>query len=210
MKILLLKIGYIFTASLSILFYSMRFKFFMFLVSGKYGKKINIDGKVFIRSQQPGTIFIGNNFTINSRPGSNLVGVTNYASFQSLGTGIIQIGNNCGFTSTVLSARTSIKIGDNVKIGGNTKVYDHDYHSLNYIERRNSISDTKGCKTAAVEIGDDVFIGANVTILKGVKIGARSIIGTGSVIALKNIPEDSVVTGNPAQILKNLKNFEIC
>lgn len=201
MKIIVLKIGYMVTANLSIFFSTIRFKFFMFLASGKYGKKIKIDGKVFVRSQSPHTIKIGDNFTLNSRPGSNLVGVTNYASFQSLGKGSIYIGNNCGFTSTVISSRTSVKIGDNVKIGGNSRIYDHDYHSLNYTERRNSVEDSKGCKTAAVEIGDDVFIGANATILKGVKIGARSIIGTGSVVSLKDIPEDSVVAGNPAKLI---------
>lgn len=201
MKIFLLKIGYISAANISIFYYTLRFKFFMFLTSGNYGKKIKIDGKVFVRSQSSGTIKIGDNFTLNSRPGSNLVGVTNFASFQSLGKGTIHIGNNCGFTSTVLSARTSIKIGDNVKIGGNTRIYDHDYHSLNYQERRNSKDDSNGCKTASVEIGDDVFIGANSTILKGVKIGARSIIGTGSVVSIKEIPEDSIVAGNPAKLI---------
>lgn len=201
MKIILLKIGYISAANISIFYYTLRFKFFMFLVGGNYGEKLKVDGKVFVRSQASGTVKIGSNFTLNSRAGSNLVGVTNYASFQSIGNGIIQIGNNCGFTSTVLSARTSIKIGNNVKIGGNTRIYDHDYHSLNYLERRNSIEDSKGCKSAEVEIGDDVFIGANSTILKGVKIGARSIIGTGSVVSLKDIPEDSLVAGNPAKLI---------
>jgi acetyltransferase-like isoleucine patch superfamily enzyme len=202
MKIILLKIGYILTANLSIFFSTIRFRWFIFLVSGHCGKNAKIDGKVFVRTQSPGTIQIGNNFTLNSRPGSNLVGVTNFASFQSLGTGKIQIGDNCGLTSTVLSSRASIKIGNNVKIGGNTRIYDHDYHSLNYSERRDSISDSEGCKTAAVEICDDVFIGANATILKGVRIGARSVIGTGSVVSLKNIPEDSIVAGNPARLIQ--------
>jgi acetyltransferase-like isoleucine patch superfamily enzyme len=169
MKIILLKIGYISAANISIFYFTLRFKFFMFLTGGSYGKKIKIDGKVFVRSQESNTITIGDNFNLNSRPGSNLVGVTNYASFQLLGKGTIRIGNNCGFTSTVLSARTSITIGNNVKIGGNSRIYDHDYHSLNYLERRNSKDDSNGCKTAPVEIGDDVFIGANSTILKRCK-----------------------------------------
>jgi len=173
----------------------------MFLVSGIYGKNIKVDGKVFVRSQKSGTIRIGNNFTLNSRPGSNLVGVTNYASFQSIGDGVILIGDNCGLTSTVISSRTSVSIGSHVKIGGNTRIYDHDYHSLNFSERRNTKSDSEGCKSSPVVIGDDVFIGANSTILKGVKIGARCIIGSGSVVSLKEIPEDSIVAGNPAKII---------
>lgn len=173
----------------------------MFLVSGSYGKKIKVDGKVFVRSQKSGTIKIGSNFMLNSRPGSNLVGVTNYASFQSIKNGTIEIGDSCGFTSTVISSRTSVKIGNFVKIGGNTRIYDHDYHSLNYSDRRDSKSDSEACKSFPVFIGDDVFIGANSTILKGVKIGARSIIGSGSVVSIKEIPEDSIVAGNPARII---------
>jgi len=51
-------------------------------------------------------------------------------------------------------------------------------------------------------IGDDVFIGVNSIILKGVNIGPRTIIGAGSVVAIKNIPADSVVYGNPAKIIE--------
>jgi len=202
LSILFLKAGYIFISFLCIRYCTLRLKFFMLLTGSSYGKNLRADGKVFVRTEKKNRITIGDNFMLNSRPGSNLVGVTNYASFQSINEGTIDIGDNCGFTSTVLSSRTSIKIGSNVKIGGNSRIFDHDYHSLNFEERRNPVSDSRGCKSAPVIIGDDVFIGANSTILKGVSIGARSIIGTGSVVALKQIPEDSIVAGNPAKIIK--------
>jgi acetyltransferase-like isoleucine patch superfamily enzyme len=48
------------------------------------------------------------------------------------------------------------------------------------------------------------LVGANVIVLKGVVIGDRSIIGAGGVVALKNIPPDSVVAGNPAEIVKTV------
>ena len=57
---------------------------------------------------------------------------------------------------------------------------------------------------AAVVIEDDVWIGAHCIILKGVTIGARSIIGAGSVVT-KSIPADCVAAGNPCRVIKNLK-----
>lgn len=50
-------------------------------------------------------------------------------------------------------------------------------------------------------IGDDVFIGTNCIILKGVTIGARSIIAAGSVVT-KSIPADCIAGGNPAKIIR--------
>lgn len=201
MGILLLKLGYKTAAAICSLYYTIRFRFFMVLTGGSCGSGLKIDGKVFVRTQTNNTIRIGKNFSLNSRPGSNLVGINNCASFQSFLNGKIEIGNDCGFTSTVISSKTSIKIGNNVKIGGNVRVFDHDYHSMNYSERRNPETDSPNAKSEPVEIGNDVFIGTNSIILKGVKIGDRSIIGAGSVVALKNIPPDSVVAGNPAKII---------
>ena len=73
------------------------------------------------------------------------------------------------------------------------------------MKRRNTYEDRKFVKTNNVIIGDDVFIGTNSIILKGVRIGPRSIIGAGSVVSLKEIPPDSLVAGNPAKILDYLK-----
>ena len=58
-------------------------------------------------------------------------------------------------------------------------------------------------KTAEVKIGNNVFIGANTIVLKGVTIGDRSIIGAGSVVT-KNIPEDEIWGGNPAKFIRKI------
>jgi len=53
------------------------------------------------------------------------------------------------------------------------------------------------------KIGNDCFIGANVTILPGITIGDRVVVGAGSVVT-KNVESDTVVCGNPAKVLKKL------
>lgn len=195
--------------------FDLSFKLFLILVSTfvfklklrlrncSFGNNLKVSGKVYVALQKKGAIKIGNNFRLNSNSSSNLVGISNKASFQIIANGRIEIGNNCGFTSTVLSSRSLIKIGDYIKIGGNVRIFDHDYHSLKYLNRRESKLDSLDVMTAPVIIEDEVFIGTNSIILKGVHIGARSIIGAGSVVSLKIIPPDSIVAGNPALIIRS-------
>ena|ERR1017187_1769766 len=169
-----------------------------------YGRGFLVDGRAIIRVARRGAIRIGENVIINSRTGANLVGRTNPTIFYCFSGGSISMGDNSGCSFAVLSSKTAIRIGQNVKIGGNARIYDHDFHALDYLARREEAADLAACKTAPVTIGDDVLIGANAIILKGVTIGDRSIIGAGSVVSLKEIPPDSLVAGNPASVVKKL------
>ena len=121
---------------------------------------------------------------------------------------VLEICKNVGMSGTIIWVAKHIKIGNNVKIGGGTTLMDTDAHSLSFKDRRNEISDAKNRIDKEIIIEDDVLIGANVIILKGVHIGARSIIGAGSVVT-KDVPEDCVVAGNPAKVVKILKKV-IC
>tara|TARA_B110000211_G_C14090507_1_gene558751 strand:+ start:2433 stop:2936 length:504 start_codon:yes stop_codon:yes gene_type:complete len=114
------------------------------------------------------------------------------------------IGNNNGFSGLSLYCSKEIIIGDNLVCGGNVSIWDSDFHQLNSIDRKQN---TGTIHSKKIEIGDDIFIGANSIILKGVKIGNRSIIGAGSVIR-KDIGEDELWVGNPAKFIKHLSNSE--
>ena len=110
----------------------------------------------------------------------------------------LTIGNNVGMSSTRLWIHESARIGNNVKIGGCVLITDTDAHPMDYMARRSS---NEGTKSAPVVIEDDVWIGAHCIILKGVTIGARSVIGAGSLVT-KSIPADCVAAGNPCRVIK--------
>jgi len=112
----------------------------------------------------------------------------------------IHIGENFtgNFNLTILD-EADVTIGDNVFIGPNTTICTiiHDYDA----EKRN-----EGIMRALpVVIEDDVWIATDVVILPGVTISRGAIIGAGSVVT-KDVPAKSVVAGNPARVIRNLKD----
>ena len=99
-------------------------------------------------------------------------------------------------------------MGNHVNIGGGCMIMDTDVHQLDYLARRgekpaNAEDKITTVQCAPVTIEDDVWIGANCQILKGVTIGARSVIGAGSVVT-KSIPADCVAAGNPCRVIRHL------
>ena len=110
----------------------------------------------------------------------------------------IHIGRNffANTNFTVLDG-AKVEIGDNVFIGPNVGIYTAE-HSLNPARR------AEGIETARpIRIGDNVWIGGHVCILAGVMIGARSVIGAGSVVT-RDIPADCIAVGNPCRVLRKI------
>ncbi len=110
----------------------------------------------------------------------------------------IEIGENfyANVNLTILDG-ARVTIGDNVFIAPNVGIYTAG-HPLD-ARRRN-----KGLEYAyPVTIGNNVWIGAGVTILPGVTIGSDSVIGAGAVV-LRNVPERVLVAGNPARVIREI------
>ena len=147
-----------------------------------------------------GKFIIDKKFAMNNHEMSNPIGRFNRCSFIVGNGGTLIIGGNVGISSTAIVCRNKITIGDNVKIGGNVVIYDTDFHSLNPDDRLKTKLDNFNTKTAEVKIGDNVFIGAHTTILKGVTIGNNAIVGACSVVT-RNIPANEIWAGNPSKLL---------
>lgn len=112
---------------------------------------------------------------------------------------------------TKIVSTTEVIIGDHVLISFGCYVTDTDGHSLDYRERSNDVinringwKDWSKVKCSPVSIGEHSWIGPNVVVLKGVKIGRGVIIGAGSIVT-KDIPDFSFAAGVPALVVKVLK-----
>lgn len=138
--------------------------------------------------------------------------------------GEIIVGDNSFINgSTMLISRNSIHIGSNVTIAWGCTIYDHNSHSLDFLERRKDIArqleahaakknfifnkDWLTVKSSGIKIEDDAWIGFNCIILKGVTIGEGAVVGAGSVVR-EDVAPWTVVAGNPAVFIKSLKREE--
>lgn len=165
------------------------------------GARFGTDVFFYLSLHKSSKLKIGDNCIFRSRTSSNFVGINKKVSIGVAKNAELIIGNKCGFSGTSIYAANSIKIGDYCIFGGNTFIWDTDFHPLNYEDRR--VHKVKEINTSPISIGNDVFVGANSVILKGITIGDRAIIGAGSVVT-KDIPADEVWAGNPAKFIKKI------
>ena len=131
------------------------------------------------------------------------------------GGGIIKVGKECYIgENTEIWSEKSIEIGDRVLIAHNCMLFDSSTHPLDYLERYDQykriittgfpVKEYKTLNKKKIVIKDDAWIGCNSIINKGCTIGKRSIVAAGAVV-LKDVPDDVIVAGNPAKIIKYLK-----
>lgn len=164
------------------------------------GKNLKINGRIYCVSNTVDGITIGNEVSINSCMKSNPIGGDTRTVLFAKGKGKIYIGDGCGISNATLFACDSITLGNNVLVGGNTKIYDSDFHWLNFERRMNE----QGGATSPIVVKDGAFIGAHSIILKGVIIGEKSIVGAGSVVT-KSIPDGEIWAGNPAKFIRKIE-----
>lgn len=167
------------------------------------GRNVQIPGKLNLVISGNNDIGIGDNFYFSSGDAVNPISSNLQGAIYLENGASLKIGNNVGMSSTRMWVHDSVAIGDNVKIGACVLITDTDAHPLDYLARRTS---NDGTKSAPIVIEDDVWVGAHSIILKGVTIGARSIIGAGSVVT-KNIPPDCVAAGNPCRVIKRYETL---
>lgn len=173
--------------------------FYLKIFKVNYDNTIKINGKLFLRNK--GVLIIKKNVIINSKYSANPIGGQTFTSLVVGKNGVLKIEDESGISNSAIVCMEKITIGKQVYIGGDCKIYDTDFHSVNRNDRMKRPEINK--KTSPIIIKDGVFIGTGCIILKGVTIGENSVIGAGSVVT-KNIPKFEVWGGNPVKFIKKI------
>lgn len=137
--------------------------------------------------QGRGKIVLGDSCSLGVYPSPNLYHGECYIEARNPEAEVIIgervfINNN----ATIIADKSSIQIGDDTLIGPNFTCFDSNFHPIQPEKRL-----SKEYSSKPVSIGSNVFIGANVTVLKGVSIGDNSVISAGSVIE-NNVPANTI------------------
>jgi len=166
--------------------------------------KVSVWGRVDILRGLKSEITIGKDVSLVS-DGKRCSASCLYAPVKLrtfLETAKIIIGDGTGLNGTSITARSkAVNIGRNVMIAPNVIIMDSDFHKMWPPEERTTIESMD--EDSDVNIEDNVWIGANCIILKGVRIGENSVIAAGSVVT-RDIPGNALAAGTPAKVIKEL------
>jgi acetyltransferase-like isoleucine patch superfamily enzyme len=113
---------------------------------------------------------------------------------------VLEIGADFAMTGGAICAARCIRIGERVTVGANCTIIDTDFHPLDPAGRRLRPAEAR---SAPVTIEDDVFVGMNCLVLKGVTLGRGSVVGAGSVVA-RDVPPGAIAAGNPARVVREV------
>ena len=129
----------------------------------KIGKHTKFYGIPVFRRHPTARVMVGDYCEFRSAEWSNTIGLNRRCVISALRGASITIGDNCGFSGTVIAANESISIGNRVLCGGNCTIVDTDRHPVDPGARfRNEAPESR-----PVVIDDDVFLSMNVVVLKG-------------------------------------------
>lgn len=160
----------------------------------RYGRSISFRGRALVLKMPGSEITIGNNCSFNSSCRYNFRGINHKCIIQTSRGGNIVIGDNCGFSGVSIVSSVGVTIGNNVMCGTNVMIGDRNDHEDQYPQ----------FKPAPIVIGNNVWIGMNSIIMKGVNIGDNVIIGANSLVT-KDIPSNVIAVGSPCKPIKENK-----
>lgn len=158
---------------------------------GRFNQKVIFYGQ--------GEIMIGDNYSFGCRYGGGYHGALCEIQPRT-NEAVVNIGRNIATNNGIMICSAGrIDIGDDCLIGQDVVIIDHDAHGINPSERRTSIGNIR-----PISIGNNVWIGSKVVILPGARIGDNCIVGAGSIVK-GNFPDNSIIAGNPAKVVKTIK-----
>lgn len=115
----------------------------------------------------------------------------------------VQIGENSSLNhGCMVISHEKIIIGKDVQFGPNVLIYDHDHD----FRAKNGLKELK-YRTSTVEIGDNVWIGANTVILRGTKIGNNCVVGAGSIVRGEYHENSIIVQKRENEVVKYIPNY---
>ena len=160
------------------------------------------DDERILRNKAAGSLYIAKDASLNvdsfvAYSGCRIT--INSGAKLTLGSGFINY-------DSVIECFSDISIGHDVVISERVALRDTDNHKVKYLEAKNA-PPKEHIQTAPIRIGDHVWIGMNVTILKGVTIGDGAIIAAGSVVN-KDVPARCLAAGVPAKVIKTDVTWE--
>ena len=169
----------------------------------KYGLLSDIRelrGKALLR--QPvlftgnGTVILGKDVVLGVRHSPGFLSGYSYIEARQPGA-CVEIGDRVWANNnlSIISNGSRIVVGPDTLVGANVEILDSDFHGICASSRRSD-----RVPSAPVQIASNVWIGSNVTILKGVSIGRNSVISNGSLV-VESIPENVIAGGVPARII---------
>ncbi len=165
----------------------------------KFGHGVKVYG--FPRIENRGKITLGNNMRLNSaRCTYNSGNMEGGVLLRTSRSGSITVGDEVYLNGTSIISEENVTLGNRIMIGANTVIMDTNTHNVPYKDR---LKRWDKILRKPVVIEDDVWIGANCFIMKGVRIGRGSIIGAGSVV-VGSVDESSIYAGNPAVFVKKI------
>jgi acetyltransferase-like isoleucine patch superfamily enzyme len=147
-----------------------------------------------------GAIYLGENVRLSGKPSFSFSSRLYPDPSLTIGDNTF-IGHQASF-----SIGKTIVIGNDCLLAGGVHIADNDGHPLDYRDRMNHLPPRKE-DVREVRVGNNVWIGSQAVILKGVTIGDRAVVGARAVVT-KDVPPDVVVAGNPARVVKRLGGGE--
>ncbi|HEY0674393.1 MAG TPA: DapH/DapD/GlmU-related protein [Longimicrobiales bacterium] len=152
------------------------------------GRRFRVSGRLDIRG--PGTVIFGDDCSVIS----SMIQITTPWTHEK--DAVIKIGNRVLLTGTRIGCVQRVEVGDGAGLS-DARIMDSDFHSIESTDEHRG--HTAG-RSKPITIGRNAWLGAGSMVLKGVTVGESAVVGAGAVVAA-NVPEYSVVFGNPARVV---------
>ena len=154
--------------------------------------------KVPLRCNGVGTVMIASGVRLGN-PAGPLLGDGGILLQARRHDSLVSIGQHTALSNNVtVIANELVEIGEDCIIGDQVAIYDSDFHEL-----RRSDRDGRRGEVQPVRVGDGVWLGSRVMVLKGVQIGDNAVIASGAVVT-KSIPASAIAGGVPAEVIRSI------